>query len=71
MGKRFPTFGRNEVQVFPTDSVSTVSVIRGSPRTEKYNLKLNKHTFRKFQNARQARTGRNMVKFNSPNAFST
>jgi hypothetical protein len=49
-------------------SVSTVSIIGGLPQPEKKleNLK----TFHKFQNARQARTGRNMVKSSSPNMSS-
>ena len=38
------------------------------PRPEKKFGKLKKQTVRKFQNANQARTGRNMVKFSSPNA---
>jgi hypothetical protein len=33
--------------------------------------KLNKYTVHKFQNARQARTGRNVVKSSSPNALRT
>jgi hypothetical protein len=53
-----------------TDSVPAVSVTRGSPRPEKIG-KLNKRTVCKSQNARQARTGRNMVKSSIPNAPST
>jgi hypothetical protein len=33
--------------------------------------KLKKQTVHKFQNARQTRTGRNMVKYSSPNAPNT
>jgi hypothetical protein len=47
-----------------TNSVS--AVYRGPKKI----WKLNKYTVYKFQNARQLRTGRNMVKF-SPNAHST
>jgi hypothetical protein len=54
-----------------TDSVSAVSVIRGSSRPEKKNWKLKKEAVHKFQNARRARTGRNMVKSSSTNAPST
>jgi len=45
--------------------------IRGWPRLEKRIGKLKKYTVHKFQNARQARTGCNMVKSSSPNAPST
>jgi hypothetical protein len=45
--------------------------IRGWSRLEQKLENLNKQTVRKFQNARQARTGRNMVKSSSPNPPST
>jgi len=53
------------------ESVSVVSVIRGLPRPGKKFGKLKKYTVHNFQNAHQARTGRNMVKSSSPNAPST
>jgi hypothetical protein len=53
-----------------TDAVYAVSVIPGSLRPEKKNWKI-KQIVRKFQNDRQARTGRNMVKPSSPNTPST
>jgi hypothetical protein len=52
------------------DSVSTVSVIRGS-LCLKINWKIKEVKVCKFQNSRQARTGRNMVKSSSSNAPST
>ena len=52
------------------DAVSAVSVIRSWPRPEKNLGKLRKQTFISFKR-RQARTGRNMVKSNNPNAPST
>jgi hypothetical protein len=54
-----------------TDSVNSVSVIRGSTRPEKKIGKLKKYTVHKFQNARQTRTDSNIVKSSSPNAPST
>jgi hypothetical protein len=45
--------------------------IRGLPRPEKKTGKLKKQSVHKFQNERQARTCRNMVKSSSPNAPST
>jgi hypothetical protein len=50
-----------------TDSVSAVSVIRYFQWPEKF-LELRKQTIQKFQNARQWRTCRNMVKSSNPNA---
>jgi len=41
-----------------------------SARKTKFGI-LRKYTVHKFKNARQARTGRNMVKYSSPNASST
>jgi hypothetical protein len=49
------------------DSVSIVSVIHGSLRPEKKIGKLKKWTVRKFQNTRQAGSGRNMTKSSGPN----
>jgi hypothetical protein len=48
----------------PESTESVNAVHRGPKKIGK----LNKQTIRKFQNARQARTGRNMVKYSSPYA---
>jgi hypothetical protein len=55
------TFTHKKIQADP--------LIRGLPRPEK-NLNF-KEMLRKFQNARQAITDRNMVKFSSANAPNT
>jgi hypothetical protein len=57
------------------DSVAVVSIIRclpqPPPRHPKKIRKLKKQMVHKFQNMRHARTGRDMVKFSSPNVSST
>jgi hypothetical protein len=55
----------------PADSVSAVSVVCGSPLSLQKIWNLKKLTVHKFQNARQVRTGSNMVKSSSPNAPSS
>jgi len=51
--------------------VSVDSVISSLPQPEKKIGKLKKYTVHKFKNARQTRTGHNMVKSSSPNMPST
>jgi hypothetical protein len=53
-----------------TDSATAVSVIRGLSRPEK-NLKMKEINGSSASKRAQARTGRNMLKSNSPNAPST